>query len=145
MKRIFTLSLVTIIAAIAFTGCVKRYGDINNNGHDYWLTKERGEVVYSDPYCSYFVVETAYGYNVLRSLGGYKPYEGSEVYGNFSNYGAREFYNYSSGFTFSAEVEEYWLSYFDAQDAINYYCPYGKAMPARDNVVPNRAKEVDTK
>jgi hypothetical protein len=122
MKKILTLSFITALAALLFTGCYKSYGDVNNE--DSWLNKERGEVVYSDPYCSYYVIETPYGYNVLRSSGSYRPYEGSEVYGNFSNYGYREFYNRSSGHVFTAEVVEYWLSYFEAQDAINYYCPY---------------------
>jgi hypothetical protein len=131
MKKIFTLSLITAIAATIFVGCRQQYGGGVNND-DYWLTKERGEVVYSDPYCSYYVVETAYGYNIIRAMGGYRPFEGAIVYGNFSNYGTRDFYNRSSGIVFTAEVQEYWLSYYDAQDAVNYYCPYAKQMPAKD-------------
>ena len=121
MKKIFTLSVITAFIAVLFTGCVKSYNDVNEN---HFLSQERGEVVYSDPYCSYYVIETMYGYTILRSYGGYRPYEGSSVYGNFSNYGGREFYNRSTGNVFTAEVIEYWLSYYDAQDAINFYCPY---------------------
>jgi hypothetical protein len=143
MKKIFTLSIITLLTAVVFSGCVKRYGDINND--NYWLSQERGEVVYSDPYCSFYVVETPYGYNILRAVGGYRPYEGATVYGNFSTYGTRDFYNRSSGTVFTAEVYEYWLSYYDAQDAINYYCPYSKAMPAKENPVQNKSKTPDTK
>ena len=93
MKKIFTLSILTIGLVMFFTGCVKNreYAD-----ESYWLTKERGEIVLSDPYCQYFVVETNNGYSILRSYNGYKPYEGSTVYGNFSNYGTRDFYDRSN-------------------------------------------------
>ena len=120
MKRIFTLSIITVTITLAFTGCYKSYGDVNEN---HWLTQERGEVVYSDDYCQYYVVQTNYGYQVLYSYGGYKPYEGSVVYGNFSTYGTREFYNRSTGRIFSADVRDYWLSYYEAQEAIYFYCP----------------------
>ena len=121
MKRIFTLSLVTIAIAAFFTGCYKDTGYVDES---YWLSKERGEVVHSDPYCQYYVVETVYGYSVLRSFGGYKPYEGSVVYGNFSSVGTRDYYNRTTGLVYSAEVKEYWLTYLEAQDAIDYYCYY---------------------
>jgi len=119
MKKIFTLSILTIGILVFFTGCVKNREYIDES---YWLSQERGEVVLSDPYCQYFVIETFDGYTVLRSYGGYKPIEGSVVYGNFSNYGTREYYNRSNGVVYTAEVKEYWLSYFEAQDAIDYYC-----------------------
>jgi len=124
MKKIFTLSLITALAAVIFTGCVKRYGDVNES---YWLSRERAEVVYSDSYCDYYVVESVNGYAILRTFGGSRPYEGAVLYGNFSNYGARDFYNRSSGYVFTAEVMEYWLTYYEALDAIDYYCPLGKA------------------
>ena len=120
MKKIFTLSFATALTALLITGCIKDYGGVNES---YWLAKERGEVLYSDAYCQYYVVETAYGYTILRAYGSYKPYEGAVVYGNFSNYGTRDFYNRSSGIVFTAEVRDYWLSYYEALDAINYYCP----------------------
>jgi len=119
MKRIFTLSIMTIGLLVFFTGCVKNREYIDES---YWLNKERGEVVHSDPYCNYFVVETNYGYTILSSFNSYKPYEGSIVYGNFSNYGTRDYYNRSNGTIFTAEVKEYWLSYYDAQTGIEYYC-----------------------
>ena len=119
MKKIFTLSILIIGLVVFFTGCVKNREYIDES---YWLSKERGEVVLSDPYCQYFVIETYDGYTILRSYNGYKPSEGSIVYGNFSNYGTKDYYDRSYGTIFTAEVKEYWLTYFEAQDAINYYC-----------------------
>ena len=122
MKKIFTLITIVIFMSVSFSGCIK-----DNNGYDenYWLSKESGVVVYSD-YCEYFAVKTAYGYTILRAWGSYKPLEGSIVYGNFSNYGIMYLYNRSSRKIFNADVKEYWLSYTSAQQAIYYYCPYGK-------------------
>lgn len=124
MKKIFTLSAVILSISLILGSCVK-----NNvhNGFDesYWLSKERGEVVYSDTYCSYFVVETYYGYNIVQSYGGYKPYEGSMVYGNFSSRGTRDMYNRTTGYVFTGTVTDYWLTYTEAQDALDYYCPVG--------------------
>ena len=119
MKKIFTLSVITIGLVVFFTGCYKNREYIDES---YWLSKERGEVVHSDPYCQYYVVETNYGYTILHSFNGYKPIEGSVVYGNFSNYGSRDYYNRSGGIIFTSEVKEYWLNYYDAQNAIDYYC-----------------------
>jgi hypothetical protein len=121
MKKIFTLSVFTFLTVIFLTGCVKDgyYG----NNDNYWLSQERGEVVYSDSYCNYIIVETSFGYNVVRSNDGYKPFEQSILYGNFSSRGTREFYNRSSGVTFYATVTDYWLTYSEAQYALDYYCP----------------------
>ncbi len=125
MKRIFTLSAVLLTAAVFLNGCVKNV----NIGFDesYWLSKERGEVVYSDSYCSYYVVETYYGYTIIQAYAGNKPYEGSVVYGNFSSRGTRDIYNRTTGYVISGTVTDYWLTYSEAQDALDYYCPLGKA------------------
>ena len=122
MKKIFTLSVFSLIASIFLASCIRdsHYGGINEN---YWLSKERGEVVYSDSYCNYFVVETTNGYDILRSYGGYKPFEQSILYGDLSYRGTREFYNRSTGVVFTATVTDYWLTYAEAQDALDYYCP----------------------
>lgn len=122
MKKIFTLSVFAFMASIFLASCVRdsHYGGINEN---YWLSRERGQVVYSDSYCNYFVVETDNGYSVVRSNGGYKPFESSIVYGDLSYSGTREFYNRSTGIIFTATVTDYWLSYSEAQDALDYYCP----------------------
>ncbi len=124
MKRIFTLSLSFLLATVFLTSCVRE--TVYDNNESYWLSKEMGEVVYSDPYCNYFVVETYNGFNIIRSYGGYKPYEGSIVYGNFSAAGTRDLYNRSSGVIFTGTITDYWLSYTDAQYALDYYCPVGK-------------------
>jgi hypothetical protein len=125
MKKIFTFSILAIATAVFVASCSKTvvYDDgINEN---YWLSKEQGEVVYSDPYCTYYVVETYYGYTIVRSYGGYRPYEGSIVYGNFSSSGTRDIYNYSTGYVFTGTITDFWLSYNEAQDALDYYCPLG--------------------
>lgn len=119
MKRIFTFSVITIALVILYTGCVKERPGIDES---YWLSKERATVVHIDPYCQYYVVETMNGYTILRSSDGYKPYEGAVLYGNFSNYGVRDFYNRSYGIILTAEVMDFWLSYYDAQLASEYYC-----------------------
>ena len=126
MKKIFTLSVFAFIATIFLASCVKDSyygGGINES---YWLSKERGEVVYSDSYCNYFAVETINGYSIIRSNGGYKPFEQSIVYGDLSYSGTREFYNRSTGVVFTGTVTDYWLTYSEAQDALDYYCPIGK-------------------
>jgi hypothetical protein len=128
MKKIFTLSATVLLVSYLLGGCVK--DSFNNGGFNegYWLAKERGEVVYSDSYCNYYVVETYYGYNIVMSYGGYKPYEGSVVYGNFSSNGTRDIYNRSSGIIFTGTITDYWLTYTEAQDALDYYCPTGKGV-----------------
>jgi hypothetical protein len=123
MKKIFTISSFLILTVVLFAGCYKQ-----NIGSDeaYWLSKERGEVVYSDSYCSYYVIQTGNGYSVVRSYGGFKPFEGSIVYGDFSYAGTHDIYNRSTGVIFTGIVTDYWLSYAEAQNAVDYYCPLGK-------------------
>lgn len=131
MKKIFTLSASFFLAIILLSSCVKEQIVVAND-ENYWLTKEEGEVVYSNPYCNYYVVETYNGYNIVRSYAGCKPYEGDLVYGNFSNPGTRDMYNYSGRFVFTGTVTDYWLSYNEALDALDYYCPvYGKGVERR--------------
>ena len=50
------------------------------------------------------------------------------MYGNFSAAGTRDMYNRSSGVVFTGTVTDYWLSYTDAQYALDYYCPVGKGV-----------------
>lgn len=132
MKKIFTLSVLTVMTAILFTGCIKDSTIVIDES--YWLRQERGDVVYSDSYCSYFVVETNYGYTVLRSRDGYRPYEGSIVYGDFGRYGTRDFYNRSTGIIILGEVVEFDLSYADAQLAVEYYCPNAKGSKIKESL-----------
>ena len=124
MKKIFTISVMTGMIFIFAGGCIKEGVGVNEN---YWFSKEKGEVVFTDTYCSYYVVETNYGYTVIRSSGNYHPpYEGSIIYGDFGRNGTREFYNRSSDIIISGTVVDYDLSYTDAQYAVAYYCPYAK-------------------
>ena len=119
MKKIFTLSIITIGLVIFFTGCVKNREYIDES---YWLTKERGEVVYSDSFCPYYVVETYNGYAIIRSTSGYAPYEGSIIYGNLSVRGIKDVYNRSEGTIVRGEVTDYWLTYGEAQYLIDNLC-----------------------
>jgi hypothetical protein len=108
MKKIFTLSAAFILLSVMLISCV-RDNNINNNNENYWLSKERGEVVYSDSYCNYYVVETYNGYTIVRAY--------------FSAMGTRDMYDRSSGYVFTGTVTDYWLTYIEAQDALDYYCP----------------------
>ena len=122
MKKIFTLSTISLFAILLFSACTKRtYID---NDENYWLSKERGEVVYSSSSCSFYVVQTYNGYTVINSTDGYRPFEGSIVYGNFSSHGIHDFYNYSNDVIITGDVRDYWLSYAEAQTAVDYYCYY---------------------
>lgn len=124
MKRIFTLSAIVLTAALVLGGCVKSYQDHGGGfNENYWLSKEQGEVVYSDAYCDYIVIETIQGYTIVRSYTSYKPYEGSIVYGDFSYLGTKDIYNRSTGRLFTGTITDTWLSYYEAQDAMDYYCP----------------------
>ena len=121
MKRWFTYSMVLLFGVLVISGCRKeRFPVYIDEG--YWLTQERGVVVYSDVRCDYFIVETFNGYSVLRSWDGYIPYQGDVLYGDFSHWGVRDFYNRSAGSLTRSDVKDYWLSYFQAQDQIDYYC-----------------------
>jgi hypothetical protein len=118
MKKIFTVSSFILLSALFLTGCYRRDAGYNE---DYWLSKERGEVVYSDSYCNYYVVQTNNGYTVIRSYGSYKPFEGSIVYGDFSYRGTNDIYNRSSSvfisklpttaYCFEAQVLQLLLSF----------------------------------
>jgi hypothetical protein len=122
MKRIFTLSALFMTVVVLLASCVKRSDQYFDES--YWLSKERGVVVYSSGACSYYVVETNWGYTVIRSNDGFMPFEGDIVYSNFNNYGTRDIYNYSDRSLMRGNMIEFGLDYFDAQDAIDYYCGY---------------------
>ena len=121
MKKLFTYSSILVLAALLFTSCRKERYPVYID-ESYWLAQERGVVVYSDSHCDYYVVETYDGYSVLRAWGGYVPYQGDVMYGDFSHWGVRDFYNRSAGILTQADVKDYWLTYFQAQDEIDFYC-----------------------
>jgi hypothetical protein len=118
MKRIITLSSIVLFIAVIFAGCTKQ-GVFDER---YWLSKERGEVVYSSYSCSYYLVQTYNGYTVVGTSGGYRPSEGTIVYGDFSSYGVRNIYDRTDGIIITGNVKDYWLTYNGAQDALDYYC-----------------------
>ena len=125
MKKIFTYSIVTAFVAVLFTSCVKDTVVYDNSS--YWLSKERGDVAYSSNSCGFYVVETNYGYTIVQNLDGLRTYEGDVLYGNFGGYGTRDFYNYTADVVTRGNVVEYDLSYNAALDAMDYYCPLGRA------------------
>jgi hypothetical protein len=125
MKKIFTYSIIAVMAALLFTSCAKER--VYQDDNAYWLSQERGDVVYSNNSCGYYVVATNYGYTIIRNLDGLRVYDGDIMYGNFGTYGSRDFYNYTANIITRGSVVEYDLSYNTAQDAIDYYCPYGKS------------------
>lgn len=126
MKKIFTLSALFIISTLFLTSCIKT--DYPYYDNQYWLSKERGEVVYSGTYCNYYVIQTNYGYTIVRMWGNYKPYENSIIYGDFSYTGTKDMYNYSGGIVFTGTITDTRLTYIEAQEVLNYYCPLGKGM-----------------
>lgn len=141
MKKIFTFSIMTAIAALLFTGCVRE--TVIDDTEGYWLSQERGEVVFRDSNCGYFVVETNYGYTIIRSVSGGRPYEGSIIYGNFGQYGVRNFYNYSSGVVITGDAVDVDLTYSEAQYAVEYYCPYTVGYKIKQSAVSSeKAKRV---
>ncbi len=129
MKKIFTLSAITLLSAILLVGCSKRGYDYGYS-EDYWLSRESGVVVYSDGYCPYYVIETYNGYTIVDAgNGAYSPYEGDIIYGDLSRRGYRDFYNRSTRSLISGRVTDYWLSYGEAQYLIDNLCyTYGKGV-----------------
>jgi hypothetical protein len=121
MKKIFTQFSLLALAAVLLVSCTKNEVHYNDNDN-HWLDKEYGVVVYSDGYCPFYVVETYNGFTVIRSTGGYMPYEGDEIYGDISRYGYRDLYNYTENSIIRGEVVEYWLSYSEAQYMIDEMC-----------------------
>jgi major membrane immunogen (membrane-anchored lipoprotein) len=86
-----------------------------------WLQKERGIVVFSDYDCDYIVIETAKGYTVAENWS-FRATQGEVLYGDFSYYGTRSIYNRSRGNLMTVNIRDIWLSYYQAQDQINWYC-----------------------
>ena len=125
MKKIFTYSIVAALIAVLFTSCAKER--VVYDDSSYWLSQERGDVVYSNNFCGYYVVETNYGYSIIQNLDGLRTYEADVMYGNFGGYGTRDFYNYTADLVTSGNVVDYDLTYNEALDAIDYYCPAGRA------------------
>ena len=121
MKKFFTISSVLILSVLLLAGCSKRSSDYGYD-ENYWLSRERGEVVYRDSYCPYYVVQTYNGYTIIKSSDSYIPYEGSIVYGDLSRRGYMDLYNRSDGTIIRGEVTDYWLTYSEAQYLVDNLC-----------------------
>jgi hypothetical protein len=120
MKKIL---LFVLPLFLLFASCRKEIsGPIADESQ--WLNKERAVVVSSDINCPYYVVETYGGYSVLKSWDGTIPYQGSVMYGDFSSWGVKTFYNRSERYMAHADVTEYWLGYYDALDEMDYQCSH---------------------
>lgn len=120
MKKKFTLTTLSLFTLLFFAGCSKRsYLEFDER---YWLSQEKGDVVYSSPTCDYYIIDTYNGYAVIQSSNGFRPFEGTVLYGNFSSSGTRDFYDPDNGNLVTGNVREYWLSYADAQQALSFYC-----------------------
>lgn len=132
MKKIFTLSALIFASAFFLSGCIKT--DYPYYDQSYWLSKERGEVVYSGTYCNYYVIETYYGFTIVRGWGSYKPLERSIVYGDFSYTGTKEMYNRTTGTVFTGTITDTRLTYLEAQEILDYYCPLGGKNQTREFV-----------
>ncbi|WP_290794419.1 hypothetical protein [Flavihumibacter sp. UBA7668] len=117
--------LFVLPVLLVFASCTRTYVDPRPPiDESVWLNKERGVVVYSGFDCDFFVVETRFGYSVVRSWGGLAPVRGAVLYGDFSRFGVRSFYNRTEGYIEQANVIDYWLSYWDALDLADFECSY---------------------
>jgi hypothetical protein len=117
MKKIFTFSVLAVVITLIFSSCAKQLPF----DEGYWLSKERGAVVYSSSSCPYYLVESPSGYTVIRAVST-RPIEGDVIYGDFSYNGVKDMYDRTGGLIISGDVKEYWLTSSGAQDAIDYYC-----------------------
>lgn len=120
MKKIFTLSIFLLALIVVVSSCTKRSYYQADEG--YWLSQERGQVVYSSYSCNYYVLETYQGYTIIRASGGIMPYEGDIIYGDLSHWGYGTVYNRTAGHLMNGTVTDYWLNYYDAQHLIDSYC-----------------------
>jgi hypothetical protein len=119
MKKII---LYTLPIFFFLVSCRRESGPVQTIDESQWLDRERGVVAHGEYNCDYYVVETYRGFALLKSWGGYNPYQGSVMYGDFSRYGIHTFYNRSEGLLQQADVREYWLSYWEAMDALDWNC-----------------------
>ena len=122
MKRLVLIPALLLTVALVFNSCGKEYIEPPSFDENYWLSQERGVVVYNDFNCDYYIVETFRGYAVVRNYSGLVPYNGDVLYGDFSSWGYKTVYNRSSGYLIRGDVRDYWLSWFRARDIVAYQC-----------------------
>lgn len=119
MKKLFLFVIPLILVLVSCSKSNLQQPPVDESE---WLQKPRGRVIESDFGCSYFMVENAMGYSVLRMFGGSVPFPGSVIYGYHDDWGMRTFYNRSAGYLFNAQVLDYGLSYFAALDVLQWNC-----------------------
>jgi hypothetical protein len=122
MKLINRIGLLALVITVTLTACRKEDLPAQPIDENYWLQQERGVVVYNDFNCDFYIVETWRGYTVMRSFGGFVPFIGDVLYGDFSRWGNRVFYNRSARNLMRADVRDYWLSWFRARDIVGFEC-----------------------
>ena len=118
MKKLFGF---IIFSLLFLTACCKTDIVTGYIDESQWLQKEKGIVVFADYSCNYFVVETRNGYAILENYS-LRPFTGDVLYGDFSHWSVTTIYNRSRATLMQVNVRDFWLSYFDAQDRINWYC-----------------------
>jgi hypothetical protein len=116
------LRLLLLPAIVFLVSCSKEDVQRPPINESEWLQKERGFVAASSFDCDFFVVETAYGYSVMRNWGGFAPISGAVLYGNHNSFGVQTFYNRTEGYLMNADIRDRYLSYFQAMDMANWYC-----------------------
>ncbi|WP_018629538.1 hypothetical protein [Niabella aurantiaca] len=120
MKRIFTFSIIAVLAAVVLTSCSKR---------DYWrdddpYNDESGITVYiSEVGSPYSVIRMDYDgrYAIVYSQESdkyYWPEMNDVIYGDFSVGGGRTLYNKTAGFNIRLEVDEFFDYKNDAVNAV---------------------------
>jgi hypothetical protein len=119
MKKAFTFSSLLILSVLLFSGCYKRDVIVSE---DYWLAKERARlfIVIVTATIMWWRRPAAIRWSVLMAVINLLK-EASFMVTSASGEPS-DFYNRSSGVVFTAVVTDYWLTYAEAQDAIDYYC-----------------------
>lgn len=82
----------------------------------------KGEVVYRNSGCDYFVVETFAGYALLEWYGGNDPSEGDTLVGDFESFGSKDIFNLSADEELRVWVQDYWMSKEDALESFYQEC-----------------------
>lgn len=73
-------------------------------------TSNQCEVVLRKSSCSYFVADCLSGYALLEWYGGYDPYKGDIIAGDFTSFGFKDIYYTNMGSEGRVYVDNYWLS-----------------------------------
>jgi hypothetical protein len=119
MKKI---GLFLLPAIIFLASCSKEGIQQPPINESEWLRKERGIAMASNFQCDFFVAETARGYAVMRTWGGFPPLRGALLYGDYNRFGVQTFYNRTEGYLMNADIRDFTPSYFMAMDQLNWYC-----------------------